>query len=141
MTNWVLIQWKVGNQRTAHPDVIPAQKVPPARSEPMLQMPPSGDGTDSGPRIWRAGTLVYTFGGLVGLFALLLLGDFAWAMRERSVAPMAQWYLNSLKIPSVYFGLFLSSFPALIGLIFCPIISVKSDRYRSRWGRRIPFCS
>jgi len=104
-------------------------------------MPPPlrGDGADSGPRTWRAGTLVYTFGGLVGLFALLLLGDFAWAMRDRSVGPMAQWYLDSLKIPSVYFGLLLSSFPALIGLLLGPVISVKSDRHRGRWGRRIPF--
>jgi len=92
-----------------------------------------------GPKVWRAGTLVYTTRGLVALFAWLLLGDFAWSMRERSVGPMAQWYLNSLGIQKLFFGLLISSFPAFMGLILGPIISVKSDRHRGKWGRRIPF--
>jgi len=88
---------------------------------------------------WSAGTLVYTSSGLVVLFLWLMWGDFAWSMRERSVGPMASWYLSHLKVPNVLFGLLLSSLPALIGVIVGPIISVKSDRHRSRWGRRIPF--
>ncbi|QYY37260.1 MFS transporter [Ruficoccus sp. ZRK36] len=70
---------------------------------------------------------------------ILLFGDFSWSMRERSVGPMAQWYLNSLNVPNLVFALILSSFPALIGFFLGPIISYKSDRYRSKWGRRIPF--
>lgn len=91
------------------------------------------------PKTWQAGTLVYTSGGLVILFLWLLWGDFAWSMRERSVGPMAQWYLNHLNVPNLLFGLLISSFPALIGLIFSPIVAVKSDRHRGRYGRRIPF--
>lgn len=90
-------------------------------------------------KVWRAGTLTYTAGGLVVLFAWLLLGDFSWSMRDRSVGPMAMWYLNHLGVPNLLFGLLISSFPALIGLVLGPVISVKSDRHRSRWGRRIPF--
>lgn len=90
-------------------------------------------------RRWSVGTLSYTRRGLVVLFALLLFGDFAWSMRERSVGPMAQWYLNDLKVPNYLFGLLVSSFPALVGLILAPIISVKSDRHRGPRGRRIPF--
>ncbi|XHR30503.1 MAG: MFS transporter [Chthoniobacteraceae bacterium] len=89
--------------------------------------------------IWRAGTLVYTTSGLLSLFAWLSLGDFAWSMRDRSVLPMAQWYLNSLKVPNLLFGLIISSFPAFVGLILGPTISVWSDRHRSKRGRRIPF--
>jgi len=73
------------------------------------------------------------------LFFWLLLGDFSWSMRERSVGPMAQWYLNHLNVPNLLFGLLLSSFPAFLALVLGPIISVKSDRHRSKWGRRIPF--
>jgi len=92
----------------------------------------------AGPRIWRAGTLVYTAGGLSGLFFWLLLGDFAWSMRDRSIWPMASWYLDDLHVPSWAFGILVSSFPAFVALILGPIISVMSDRCRSRWGRRIP---
>lgn len=92
-----------------------------------------------GTKIWTAGTLTYTVGSITALFVFLLLGDFAWSMRERSVGPMAQWYLSQLNVPNLLFGLLISSFPALLGLILGPVISVKSDRHRSKLGRRIPF--
>lgn len=100
---------------------------------------PDAPAKSGGPKLWQTGTLVYTAGGLATLFAWLLLGDFAWSMRDRSVGPMAQWYLNSLKVPNLLFGILISSFPALIGLVLGPVISVKSDRHRGKWGRRIPF--
>jgi MFS family permease len=33
----------------------------------------------------------------------------------------------------------MTSFPAFVGFVLGPVISVKSDRHRGRWGRRIPF--
>lgn len=105
-------------------------------------LPPALDQTSEGQRhrrTWTSGTLVYTSGGLVGLFVLLLLGDFAWSMRDRSVGPMAQWYLKSLGVPNLLFALLINSFPALLALILGPIISVRSDRHRGPRGRRIPF--
>ncbi|AHF91738.1 MFS transporter [Opitutaceae bacterium TAV5] len=104
--------------------------------------PVTADNPPSSPpaaKTWRSGTLVYTSGGLVVLFCWLLFGDFAWSMRDRSVGPMAQWYLNHLNVPNLLFGLLISSFPALIGVTLGPVISVKSDRHRGKWGRRIPF--
>jgi Na+/melibiose symporter-like transporter len=94
---------------------------------------------ESKPKTWSVGTLTYTSGGIIALFAWLLWGDFSWSMRERSVGPMASWYLDDIGVPKLLFGLLMSSFPALIGLILGPIISVKSDRHRGKWGRRIPF--
>ncbi len=88
---------------------------------------------------WKVGTLVYTSGGLVALFIWLLFGDFAWSMRDRSVGPMAHWYLKQLGVSNLLFGILVSSFPALVGLILGPIVSMKSDRHRGKWGRRIPF--
>jgi len=106
----------------------------------VTAIPPNPEHSAPGqPRIWRAGTLAYTSTGIVILFAWLLLGDFAWSMRDRSVGPMAQWYLSQLNVPNLLFGLLISSFPALIGLVLGPVISVKSDRHRGRFGRRIPF--
>lgn len=109
---------------------------PPVKAPPVS---PEEDPPSAGPRTWQVGTLVYTTGGLVALFAWLLLGDFAWSMRDRSVGPMSQWYLNNLGVPNLLFGLLISSFPAFIGLILGPVISVRSDRHRGKWGRRIPF--
>ncbi len=101
---------------------------------------PAGDPPSSAqPKLWKSGTLLYTSGGLFALFALLLLGDFSWSMRDRSVGPMAQWYLKDLGVPNLVFALLISSFPALVGLVLGPIISVKSDRHRGPRGRRIPF--
>ncbi len=91
------------------------------------------------PKTWTAGTLTYTSAGLVALFCWLLFGDFAWSMHDRSVAPMAQWYLKQLGVSNVLFGLLISSFPAAINLVFVPVISMKSDRHRGSRGRRIPF--
>ena len=88
---------------------------------------------------WKAGTLTYTFSGLLALFFWLLLGDFAWTLRDRSAMPTAQWYLQHLGVSNQLFGLLLSSLPAFIGLFLGPLISVKSDRHRGKWGRRIPF--
>lgn len=90
-------------------------------------------------KTWSVGTLVYTSSGLAALFCWLLLGDFVWSMRERSVGPMAHWYLSQLNVPGVLFGLLLSSFPAAVAFVLMPIVSVKSDHHRGKWGRRIPF--
>jgi MFS family permease len=90
-------------------------------------------------RIWRVGTLTYTTGGLVVLFAWLLWGDFSLAMRDRAVGPVLGLLFNRYHASDLVTGVFFASLPAGIGLILCPIISFRSDRHRGRWGRRIPF--
>lgn len=91
------------------------------------------------PRVWRVGTLFYTGSGLAALFAWLLWGDFAWNMKERAIVPVAQLMLRQLGASDFLVGLLIGSVPAAIGLILGPIISVRSDRHRGRWGRRIPY--
>lgn len=90
-------------------------------------------------KVWRVGTLTYTASGITGLFVLLLCGDFVWTMRDRSVGPMSQWYLGDLAVPNWLFGLLLTTFPALLGFILGPIVSVRSDRLRTPRGRRVPY--
>lgn len=91
------------------------------------------------PKVWKVGTLTYTAGSLTVLFLWLLFGDFAWAMRDRSIVGIASWYLSSLKVPNLWFGILMSTFPGAVALVLGPIISYKSDRHRGKWGRRIPF--
>jgi len=90
-------------------------------------------------RSWRVGTLVYTTGGLAVLFFWLLWGDFAWNLKERAVAPIAQLMLKGFHASDLVVGLLVGSLPAALGMLLAPVVSVRSDRHRGRWGRRIPF--
>ena len=108
-----------------------------------MHTPPPGSAsppTDpSKPPIWRVGTLTYTTGGLVVLFAWLLWGDFAWSLKDRSVPPVVQLLLKSFNTSDVIMGILIGSLPAAVGLFLAPVISYKSDRHRGKWGRRVPF--
>ncbi len=90
-------------------------------------------------RIYTAGSLSYTFSGLVILFCLLLLGDFAFSMRERSAQPVVQLAMQQYGASATYMSVVLAVIPPAIGMTLGPIISYRSDRHRSRRGRRIPF--
>lgn len=90
-------------------------------------------------QVWSVGTLTYTTTGLVVLFLWLLWGDFAWSTKERSVGTVVQLVFQQYKISDTLTGLVLGTLPAAISLFVAPIISYKSDRCRSPWGRRIPF--
>jgi MFS family permease len=85
------------------------------------------------------GTLTYTAGGLALLFVWLLFGDFAYMMRERSAAPVAQLMLKKYEASDLVTGIFLLTIPWTVILVAGPTVSYWSDRYRSRRGRRIPF--
>lgn len=90
-------------------------------------------------RTWRVGTLSYSLLGLVLLFAWLLMGDFAWNARERAVTPLSQIMLKAQGASDTLVGILIGSLPAALGMFLSPIIGYRSDRYRSRLGRRIPF--
>jgi Na+/melibiose symporter-like transporter len=70
---------------------------------------------------------------------LLLGGDFAWSMRERSVQPLFQILLRKFEASDFLTSLLLGSIPACITVLVWPVVSVWSDSTRTRWGRRIPF--
>lgn len=97
----------------------------------------SSDSRESGK--WQIGSLTYTNAGLALLFFLLLVGDFVWALKERGVTPIFQIELRRQGASDFLVGLFVGSLPAIISMVVTPIVSVWSDRTRTRWGRRIPF--
>jgi MFS family permease len=90
-------------------------------------------------KVWHVGTLTYTTAGLVILFCWLLWGDFAWQMRDRAIPPVMQLLLKKFGASDTFAGVVFGSIPSILCMILGPIVSYKSDRYRSRWGRRIPF--
>jgi len=101
---------------------------------------PPADGLQPGEaKTWRVGTLVYTGAGLAALFLWLLVGDFCWQLKERSVAVTAMLVLKKFEASNFFAGLLIGSIPGAIGMIVAPIIAVRSDRHRGPWGRRIPF--
>lgn len=88
---------------------------------------------------WSVGTLTYTRAGLTVLFCLLLWGDFAWSMKERSAASILQVLVKAFHASDSEMQLFMVVIPNAISVFLAPVVSFRSDRYRSRWGRRIPF--
>jgi Na+/melibiose symporter-like transporter len=90
-------------------------------------------------KLYTVGTLVYTTGGLVLLFVWLLWGDFALAMRDRSVGPLIEKFLLKHGASNTLKQVLTGTLPTIISLVLGPIISYRSDRTRSRWGRRIPY--
>lgn len=112
-----------------------AASTPPAPEPPIpLDYEPL-----TGRRLWRHGTLVYTTAGLILLFFWLLLGDFAYAIRERSAHAVVQLALKRYGASNTFQAWVLVVMPHAVALLLQPIIAFRSDRYRSRWGRRVPF--
>ena len=92
-----------------------------------------------GGKTYHCGTLTYTKIGLVVIFAWLLWGDFCLTLMEAVVPSVLPLKLKSLGCSNWMMGLILSSIPGVLNMTICPYVSFKSDRYRSKWGRRIPF--
>ncbi len=88
---------------------------------------------------YHCGTLSYTKAGLFVLFAWLLWGDFCFTMMETVVPSIMPLKMKALGCPNWVMGLILTAAPSVISMTVGPYVSFKSDRYRSRWGRRIPF--
>ena len=93
----------------------------------------------SGEKIYKCGTLTYTKLGLISLFCWLLWGDFCYSVMELMAPNIVPLKLRELDAPNWVISLFLAAIPNILNLGVAPIINVKSDRCRSRWGRRIPF--
>jgi Na+/melibiose symporter-like transporter len=88
---------------------------------------------------YHCGTLSYTKAGLFVLFAWLLWGDFCFTMMEAVVPSIMPLKMKALGCPNWLMGAILTTAPGIISMTVGPYVSFKSDRYRSRWGRRIPF--
>jgi len=94
-------------------------------------------------KTWSTGTLTYTKLGLVALFAWLLWGDFCFTLMERLRPAIMPLFLmgeaGGIKASNKAVYAMMVVIPGITGLFIGPAVSFKSDRYRSKRGRRIPF--
>ncbi|MFA6102275.1 MAG: MFS transporter [Victivallaceae bacterium] len=88
---------------------------------------------------YHCGTLTYGKAGLAMLFAFLLWGDFCFTLMEAVVPSILPLKFKELGAPNWLIGICLTTVPGAMSMVMGPWVSFKSDRFRSRWGRRIPF--
>ncbi len=91
------------------------------------------------PNRLQVGTLKYTKAGLITLFLYLLWGDFCFTLMETVVPNILPLKLRDIGAPNWIVGLLMLTIPNIMGATINPIINFRSDRFRSKWGRRIPF--
>ncbi|MDD5706719.1 MAG: MFS transporter [Kiritimatiellae bacterium] len=109
------------------------------RVEPPHSASPAAESPARNARTYHCGTLSYTWRGLLVLFAWLLWGDFCWTLMEAVVPSALPLKLKALGAPNWLMAVIMSTLPGILNMTICPWVSFKSDRFRSRWGRRIPF--
>nr|WP_197071597.1 MFS transporter [Massilia sp. JS1662] len=81
----------------------------------------------------------YTAAGLGMVMFWLLFGEFAIAFRDRSAVPSVTELLRQHHASDTMVAVLVSALPALLSSVLVPIVGFRSDRFRSRWGRRLPF--
>lgn len=118
----------------------------PQSPAPAAAPPPSDEPRS---RLWRwlretkpsfqVGTLAYTRLGLFLMFVWLLWGDLVWTIMENVFPNSMPLQLDRLGVPKEWIGYIMGTAAAVINMTFVPVISFRSDRTRTRWGRRLPY--
>ena len=90
-------------------------------------------------KTYTCGTLTYTKSGLAMLFFWLIWGDVCFTLFESVTDPIMKLKFKEMGAMNWEIALILGMIPTTLYSFLNPVISFKSDRYRSRWGRRIPF--
>ena len=88
---------------------------------------------------YRVGTLAYTRAALVTLFVYLLWGDFCFTVMETVVPSVLPIVLKNAGASNTVIGVLVGGIATLLNMVITPVVSFQSDRYRSRFGRRIPY--
>jgi hypothetical protein len=105
----------------------------------MVKMNLFKKATGEAPKTYHCGTLTYTKAGLFAVFAWLLWGDFCLTLMESVVPTILPLKLKALGCSNAMMGVILATIPSVLNIAVNPYVSFKSDRHRSRWGRRLPF--
>jgi maltose/moltooligosaccharide transporter len=88
---------------------------------------------------FKVGSLLYTRRGLFALFAWMLWGDVCFTLMESVVPSIMPLKLGNLGASNTLIGILMTTVPGILNVTITPWLSFKSDRHRSRWGRRLPF--
>ena len=100
---------------------------------------PEAAGAPAGVKTYHCGSLTYTKGAIAVLFAWLIWGELCFLLMEWVIPNILPLKMKSLGCSNSMMALILTTIPGILNIGIGPYISFKSDRYRSRWGRRIPF--
>lgn len=95
--------------------------------------------TTTSPTLYQCGTLRYTLGGLALAFIWFLLGAFCYSLTVAIVPALVPLKLKALHAADWQISTIMTAIGGIFNMTICPMVSFKSDRYRSKWGRRIPF--
>lgn len=90
-------------------------------------------------RLLTAGTLTYTRGGLIALFGWLLWGDFVFQLMESVIPNLLPLILKEHGASNKAISIIVGTIAMVANAVINPVISYRSDRCRSRWGRRRPY--
>ena len=111
--------------------------MPDATRQPTPVQPADAASTSSA--TYHCGPLTYTKATLGVLFAWLLWGDFCFTLMETVGPSVIPLNLKALGASNTLMSWIMTVLPGILNMTICPWVSFRSDRYRSRWGRRIPF--
>jgi Na+/melibiose symporter-like transporter len=89
--------------------------------------------------VGTVGTLSYTKFGLITMFIWMLWGGFVLSMMERLYPKILPITLKDVGANNATIALLVTTIPMILVFLFVPILAYRSDRTRSRFGRRIPF--
>ena len=103
----------------------------------LRRLPPPD--LDAAPHFRRVGTLRYTAFGLVVLFVWLLWGDFVYTLFDTNMPNILVLKLKDMGASDTLNSVLNKTLGYLVAFLFAPAISFRSDRTRSRHGRRIPY--
>ncbi|MEO7934201.1 MAG: MFS transporter [Chthoniobacterales bacterium] len=93
----------------------------------------------TGQTLWCVGTLRYTKGGLVILFAWLMFNDFFLMLMEAVKPALNGILMRDNGATNTEIALYLGTLSAVFTIWINPVVSTASDRTRTRLGRRRPY--
>lgn len=94
----------------------------------------------SGPHaIFHVGTLTYTKLQLIAVFFWMLYGVFCFSLMEALVPSLLPLSLKRFDASNTTISILVGSIPGVLNFIINPIVSTRSDRTRTRFGRRMPY--
>jgi MFS family permease len=96
-------------------------------------------GGDASEKKYTVGTLGYTRLGLCAVFFWLLLGDIAFVLVDQLEPRLLPVILKAQGAADREITIIISSIAAILNFAIGPVVSFRSDRTRTRWGRRIPY--
>ena len=110
------------------------------RYSPRIRWDDWDDETPQSNITYSVGTLHYTKRTLMIVFCWVLWGDFVFCIMENIFPRILRLYmLKEVHASNTSVIWMASIIPQILGVLVCPAVSFRSDRCRSKWGRRIPY--